>query len=301
MKVLQFTVPVTDGGSVAVQEDILPYFYSYLHRHQETQISLIIRGSGTLIAGNYTQELKPGDVYIIGANQVHLFNSEASYFETPQEDRIHALHIFFDWKNCLAPAFGLNELAYIGKFMEMCSTGLQVPEAYADQAARYIRRVAASTGPKRLLNFALLLNYFSAEVKDWKSLSTGFTGYYFTDAEGIRMNDVYRYTLHHFHEQISLDIVAEVAHMTTQAFCKYFKKHTRRTYMDFLNDIRINEACKRMLGKSGDSLSEIAFSTGFNSLVTFNRVFKRMRGMSPSIYLKQKKPAKIAGYTHRAS
>lgn len=96
MKVIQFTVPIADQGSVVIQEDILPYFYSYLHRHNEIQITSIILGEGTLIVGNYTQPFKAGEVYVIGANVPHMFKGDAKYFETNNEKNIHAIHIFFD-------------------------------------------------------------------------------------------------------------------------------------------------------------------------------------------------------------
>ena len=73
MKVVQFTIPVAADHSVIVQEDVLPNFYGHLHRHKEMQIMWIIKGEGTLIAGNYMQRFKSGDVYVIGANQPHVF------------------------------------------------------------------------------------------------------------------------------------------------------------------------------------------------------------------------------------
>ncbi|WP_315822444.1 hypothetical protein [Paraflavitalea speifideaquila] len=59
------------------------------------------------------------------------------------------------------------------------------------------------------------------------------------------MNDVYQFTMAHYTENISLHQIASIAHLTPQAFCRYFKKHTRKTYITFLNEVRVNEACKR--------------------------------------------------------
>ncbi|HVV56218.1 MAG TPA: hypothetical protein VHC47_12870, partial [Mucilaginibacter sp.] len=62
MKVLQFTIPVAHDKSVIVQEDNLPYFYPYLHRHKEAQVTWILNGEGTLIAGNDMHPFKPGEI-----------------------------------------------------------------------------------------------------------------------------------------------------------------------------------------------------------------------------------------------
>ena len=80
MKVVQFTVPVARNHSIHIQEDLLPHFYEHLHRHTETQITYMIKGSGTLIAGNIMQPFGPGDLFIIGANQSHLFKSDPDLF-----------------------------------------------------------------------------------------------------------------------------------------------------------------------------------------------------------------------------
>ena len=75
MKVIQFTIPVARDNSIHIQEDELPYFYEHLHRHFETQITWVINGEGTLIVGNYMQPFSSGDIFIIGANQPHVFSS----------------------------------------------------------------------------------------------------------------------------------------------------------------------------------------------------------------------------------
>jgi AraC-like DNA-binding protein len=78
--------------------------------------------------------------------------------------------------------------------------------------------------------------------------------------------------------------VADIAFMTPQAFCRYFKKHTRKTYFDFLNEIRINEACKKIISGNFESISILATDTGFNSSTNFCRVFKKITNTSPLQY-----------------
>jgi len=285
MKVLQFTVPIVQKGSVAVQEDILPYFYNYYHRHAEAQITLIIRGEGTFIAGNYTQPFKPGEIYILGANQPHIFKADPRYFENTSENNIHAIHIYFDQDALLGGILNLQELESIRKFVLGSTNGFQLPEQFCQTAALMIRRINFTDRAERLFEFFRLMHFFATDVKNWKSLTNGFSKYAFTDSEGLRMNDIYQYTIEHYAEDISLKKVSEVAHITPHAFCKYFKKHTRKTYMSFLNEIRINEACKRIINGNFDSISTIAYAIGFNNTITFNRVFKKVTGMTPTNYI----------------
>jgi AraC-like DNA-binding protein len=287
MKVIQFTVPVADEGAVVIQEDILPYFYNYLHRHKEAQVTLIIKGEGTLIAGNYTQPFKAGEIYVIGANQPHMFKGDAKYFENLQEKNIHAIHIFFDHEHALQGLFSLPEMETVRKFLQLTHSSMQLPAEYEEKIATDILRISRLTGAERLLAFVAMLVYFSKQVKSWKSLSTGFSRNAYSESEGLRMNDIYQYTLEHYVENITLGKIASVAHLTTYAFCKYFKKHTRKTYLEFLNEIRINVACKKIINGDFDSIASVAYATGYNNPITFNRVFRKVTGMSPSAYARQ--------------
>ncbi|CAL1517596.1 AraC family transcriptional regulator [Chitinophaga sp. MM2321] len=287
MKVVQFTVPVASEGSVVIQEDILPYFYNYLHRHKEAQVTLIIKGEGTLIAGSYTQPFKAGDVYVIGANQPHMFKGDARYFENLQEKNIHAIHIFFDHEQALQGMISLPELEPVRKWLELTRFSLQLPAIHEEKAAAEILRLRQLTGAERLFAFMTMLTWFSKQVKDWKSLSTGFSRHVYSESEGLRMNDIYQYTLEHYAENITLARIAGIAHLTTYAFCKYFKKHTRKTYLGFLNEVRINAACKKIINGDADSIASVAYATGYNNPITFNRVFRKVTGMSPSAYARQ--------------
>ena len=110
------------------------------------------------------------------------------------------------------------------------------------------------------------------------------------------MNDIYQYTMTNYSENISLEEIAAVIHLTPQSFCRYFRKHTLKTYTNFLNEVRVNEACKKFMAHDFSSISAVAYQTGFNNVSTFNRVFKSIIGVSPSEYIHQYK-TKISGRT----
>ena len=120
MKIIQFTIPVTKDKSIHVQEDELPHFYEHLHRHHEIQITWVISGEGTLVAGNNMQPFSSGDIFILGANQPHLFKSDASYFDKHSKKRIHSLNIFFNHKGFITSLLEFPEMRSIKKFSELC-------------------------------------------------------------------------------------------------------------------------------------------------------------------------------------
>lgn len=286
MRVIQFTIPVAMENSIVVQEDVQPHFYNHLHRHNETQITWIIKGEGTLIAGDYMQRFKPGDIYIIGANQPHIFKSDPAYFDKRKKKEIHELTIFFNPDGFFHSILELPESKTIKKFVENTLSGLQVPASEQKKVAHEMLAIKEAKQGYRLAAFIHLLQTMSA-VKDWKTLATISAEYSFTEMEGLRMNDVYQFTMAHYSENIKLKQVADVAYLTPQAFCRYFKKHTRKTYIAFLSEIRISEACKKIIAGEFNSISSIAYDTGFSSAVSFNRVFKKITGKSPKQYLRE--------------
>jgi YesN/AraC family two-component response regulator len=286
MKVIPFTIPVTQQNSIVVQEDILPHFYNHLHRHPEIQITWIIKGEGTLIAGNYMQHFKAGEVYIIGANQPHIFKSDNSYFDKKKKKNIHSLTLFFSDTFHLAPLFDLPEMKNIKKLIRKTLNSLKLPANHQREIIAHLLNIKDSREANRLINFINLLNVLS-NIKNFRTLSTETNTSVFTDTEGRRMNEIYQYTMEHYIDNITLSEIASVAHLTPQAFCRYFKRRTGRSYITFLNEVRSGEAIKLLKENNYESIGKIAYSSGFNNITSFNRVFKQITGKSPREYSKE--------------
>jgi AraC-like DNA-binding protein len=284
MKVVQFTIPVSQEHSIMVQEDTLPHFYNHLHRHNETQITWIIQGEGTLIAGTCMQRFQSGDIYIFGANQPHILKSDPAYFEKNSKREVHGLTLFVDLRGPFGRILELPEMQNVKKFMEATRMGLQVPATQHKTIIEKMLMVKEARNGVRLACFIQLLQALSY-IKKFKTLSNTHTEFAISESEGLRMNDIYQYTMSHFTENITLKQIADVAHLTPQAFCRYFKKHTLKTYITFLNEVRINEACKKIVSENFDSLASVAYQTGFSNAVTFNRVFKKITGQPPKKFL----------------
>jgi AraC-like DNA-binding protein len=285
MKVIQFTIPVVLDHTIHLQEDKLPYFYEHLHRHTETQITWVINGEGTLIAGNSMQRFKSGDLFVIGANQPHLFKSDPAYFEESNRNQIHSLNIYFNPTGFMARLLAFPEMGSIKKFIGSSIMGMQASSLDTDKLAEHLLKIKNSSTGFRLAAFIEMLQVM-ANLKKWKYLSPTSLEIDITDSEGLRMNDIYQYTMEHFTENISLEQIAAVVYLTPQSFCRYFKKHTLKTYIHFLNEVRINEACKRMMEMNFDTIANVAYQTGFNNVVSFNRVFKSITGKAPRDFMK---------------
>ncbi|MDN3582566.1 AraC family transcriptional regulator [Mucilaginibacter flavus] len=284
MKVLQFTIPVPHDKSVIADQFSLPYFYPYLHRHKETQITWIQKGEGTLIAGNNMHHFAPGDVFLLGANLPHLFKSDPQYFENENEDAISALSIFFNPDGILASFFDLPEVRAHKLFIQQHQQGIKVPEANTVKIINAMAGLRDSSGADQLIQFIQLLKGLSDINEQLQPLSSYGNLPGITENEGIRIGNIYNYIMQNYTEAITLDDVAKAAFMTSESFCRYFKKHTGNTFVTFLNEVRINEACKMLTANKFESISIVAYKSGFKSITNFNRVFRSVTGSSPREY-----------------
>ncbi|MGJ5642584.1 AraC family transcriptional regulator [Formosa sp. S-31] len=278
MKVLPFKIPKPEQDSLVFQEDLDLLFYDKLHQHEEIQLSLIVSGEGSLIVGDTVNNYKAGDILVIGSNVPHVFKSDAQH-ETPS----HMLTLFFTKSSFGSHFFELEELSELELFFNRASHGFKVTSHKESMTEAFLNLHKAS----KLERFITLLQLLrTTTLASYTSLSSFIYEKKYTDNEGKRMRDVFEYTMTHFEEDISLETIAEVAVMTKNAFCKYFKKRTNKTYFQFLNELRIEHACK-LISKSNDlSISEIAYQSGFKNISNFNRQFKTVKGLSPSQFKK---------------
>ncbi|PTS94700.1 AraC family transcriptional regulator [Pedobacter sp. HMWF019] len=286
MKVLPFTIPVSPNKTIMVQLEELPYFYTFLHRHQEIQLTWVQEGEGTLVAGMNMHIFRSGEIYLFGANMPHLFKSEPEYFAPDSKKKIKAVTIFFNPKDKLSSLFDLPEMKMVSNFLKDFESGFKVPpHMYSDISGR-ILSILHSDGIDQLMQFLQLLKSLSS-LKDLSPLTVSSFPRSINDNEGMRIASIYNYIIQNYSRALTLEEVAEQACMTPHAFCRYFKKHTRYTLVSFLNKVRINEACKMLTSGIHNGIASVAYSCGFNSITNFNRVFKSITGKSPRGYMGQ--------------
>jgi AraC-like DNA-binding protein len=263
----------------------MAHFYPHLHRHKEAQVTWIQEGEGTLIAGNNMHAFKADEIYFLAADQPHLFKSSPEYFLPDSKKRIQALTIFFDPNGSLASMFDLPEMKTFKDFILQHNQGFKLPQEVFAKMSKAMLEIQNSNGSDQLIQFLHMLRILNSMPVKPEPLSDFSITPGITEMEGIRISNIYNYILQHYSQDINLDDVAREACMTPQAFCRYFKKHTRQTFVSFLNQTRVNEACKKLTGNKYESISVVAYKCGFTSITNFNRVFKNVMGSSPRVYI----------------
>jgi AraC-like DNA-binding protein len=277
MKVLPFTIIKPKKDTLILQEDKEAVFYSQLHQHEEYQISYIKKGEGALIVGNTINRYKEGDLIIFGSNLPHVFNSDNSNIKES-----HMITLFFKKDSFGKGFFEIEELKQLQLFFNKAENGIKIKAS--KEFISVFESLFIAKKMDRFILFLSLLKLISKAKSE--PLSSFVTLKKFNDNEGKRMSAVYNYTLANYQKEISLTTISQEAAMTKNAFCKYFKKRTNKTFTTFLNELRIEKSCNLLRTNKELTIAEIAELSGFQNISNFNRKFKQFIGSSPRVFRK---------------
>ena len=279
VKVLPFKIPKPTNDTLIYQVDFDDAFYDKLHQHEEIQISLVVEGEGTLFVGDTINYYKKDDIIVLGSRLPHVFISDVQ-----TSKKSHMITLFFNKTGFGNHFFELEELRQIVPFFKKSTHGFKV----MSNKKKIIQQFHDLEKASKLERFIILLELLHLTSKgSYKSLSSFIYEKTYTDNEGKRMQDVMEYTMNHFKQDITLSTIANVANMTKNAFCKYFKKRTNKTYVRFLNELRIEHASKLLSIEPDESILSIAYSSGFKNMSNFNRQFKAIKNTSANTFRKQ--------------
>jgi len=277
VKVHPFKIQKETRQSLLVQYDTGTRFYERLHQHPEIQLSLIVKGQGTYIIGDAIGTFKPGMFFLIGENLPHVFR-----INTNNTSEVYMQSVFFTKASFGEHFFDLPEMVLINKLLKNSFLGLKIDvQISLEKQFLQVQQKASFTN---LICFLKILEAFAQS--DYEVLASVKNKSVLSEFEGKRMDAVYQFILENYTKSISLAQVANIAAMSKPAFCRYFKQHTNKTFVSFLNALRIGEAC-RQLQQSKEAVQAIAYACGYNNLTNFNRTFKSLKGMSPSEYRKK--------------
>lgn len=276
MKVLPFQIPKPENSALIFQVDEAQVFYGHLHEHEEIQISIVLSGEGDLVVGDTINHFKPNDVFVIGSRVPHLFRND----EIPGENAL-MLSLFFTKESFGKLFFDLLELRSLKTMFRKVQTGIRL-ESHRDEIRALFLKLDKQSHLERFITFLNILKLVS--TAETTSLSSFVYDKLYSDDEGERMSRVMNHAIKNYQHEITLTEISDLANMTPNAFCRYFKQRTNKTFFQFLLEIRMEAAC-RFLKKDKDmSVAEISHISGFRNISHFNRKFKEHTGMTPLKY-----------------
>ena len=278
MKTLIQKIYVEEHHSFACRTYKTPNFETAWHKHLECELILITAGNGTALIGDYIGEYKEGDVFFLQSNVPH-------WFRKLQNNAIGSAIVLQFLSDFWGEDFlSLPEMKPIARLLGQENTGIQLQGNLSKEISAGLRQLEYAEGLNRiqlLLNAMLRIGSSTEYKVITMASSTGNSS-----AENSVIETIIDYSFKHFQSPISLQEISGITNMSIPAFCRFFKRNIKKSYLDFLKEIRIGHACK-LLRDTDRAILDICYNSGYNSWANFSKQFKVVSKLSPSAYRKQ--------------
>lgn len=251
------------------------------HYHPEIELVFVNGGTGKRQIGSHISYYTDGDLILIGSNLPHCGFTDETTGNTNEV-------VIQMRPNFLGSSFlTLKETKGIANLFEKAKYGIAFGKDTAKLVGPILDKMNSMWPFEKLLALLGVLRELE-QAPDYKLLNAQNFSLEMQAQDNDRINMVFNYVKDHFTEEISLDQVAEMASMTVPAFCRYFKKMTKKTFTKFVNEYRVVHASK-LLAEKPISIANISYESGFHNFSHFNKIFKEFTGKSASQYRKELK------------
>ncbi len=268
-------------NSIVVKGDDIAWNNPW-HYHPELELLYCIKGKGTNFIGNCIRSIEEGELLLFGKNLQHTRQRDEDYYlqhrlETPETIVVQFREDFLGEN-----FFNVKEFSHISGLMERASRGLKF---FGDTKDLIIARLEAAMNLKGAPSILALLAILDILASSEEFIYLNSAHYVVSAHEKFsqKINKVYHYTIDHFREPIALADVAALTSHSSAAFCRYFKTRTRKSYFQYLTEVRIAYACERLMEGTLD-VTRVCYASGFNNLSNFHKQFKKVMKVTPSEY-----------------
>ncbi len=253
------------------------------HYHSECEIAFVASGYGTQLMGDSVTRFQPGDLLLIGANLPHCWRS------SEQSLPCELLVLQFDPVYLDSALLSAPEARHLKPLLADAQRGLRYRGKAARDIGTQLHWVKQHTAG--LSRFSALLQLLDrlGRMPDAEFLSSEVYALENRNGENSRLQKAIQFVKAHLSEEIKQTAVADLVCMTPQSFSRFFRAQTGRTFVSFVNAMRINEACKHLLNSDADII-DIAYACGYSNLSNFNRRFAEIEGCTPSEFRRKHAP-----------
>jgi AraC-like DNA-binding protein len=284
MKMIFRDLPPAIDSSFAVKQEQGSQFKAPFHFHHGYEFTFIVKGYGKFYGGNKVMNFKAGDVYFFGPGFAHYFVLEKSFVLSGES--AHSIAIQFTEDFLGEDFFKKPELRKFQKLLKASSSGLRLNDPDKQLASIFLQLASEKDLKALILLFQLFQHFSEKGGNNFSLISPNPLNNSFNDADSGKMAAVFKYVLENFKEEVNSKSAASLACLNEAAFCRYFKRRTKKTFSQFVNDVRITHAT-HLLEETDHNITQICFESGFNNISYFNRQFKEITGRKPFEYRKK--------------
>lgn len=258
--------------------------YNQWHFHPEIELIYIHEGFGTGYIGNIVEGFESEELFLLGSNLAHMWRCDPEYV-SKTERKAEVTVIYFQHDFLGDKFFKIQELNNIKSLLEKARQGIKITGSTKVEVKKLMDQLSVAKGLKRVVTLLTILDEI-ANSNENHFINPMYHPIKIEKVETGRLNNVFQYISNNFQRKITLAEIASVANLSAIAFCRYFKSKTRKTFYDFLLEVRVAHACNLLLEKDM-TIYEVCYDSGFNNLSNFNRYFKKIMRKTPHEFKKE--------------
>jgi len=249
------------------------------HAHEEYELHLITATRGKAFVGDYIGDFKPGDLFMTGPNLPHNWVTDKVWTEAVDT---RDMLVQFSHDSVEKLAAGFPEFSEVMKMLQLAQSGIHFEGFNPTFARGHMEAIRDNKGAERILAFIRLLVRLH-EHAEKKTLSVIKLIQPEGGSKQARISEVVDHIINNYHEDMSVAKAAQMTGMTDVTFSRNFQSVTGHSLIDFLNRVRIGQACG-LLYASDEQIITICHQVGFKTVANFNRQFLKIKGVPPSMY-----------------
>lgn len=275
--VINEITPLSEKDCLHIVERHKKEFSYPLHRHKEYELNFVEHATGVKrIVGDSVEVIGEYDLVLIAAeNLEHVWEQGDCH-----SDDIREITMQFSPSLIGQDLLSKNQFSSISKMLTLAERGLCFPISGIMRVYPFLDKLASEpVSFVQLLRFMSVLYTLSC-CDGARVLASSTFAHAEQSVDSRRVQKVKQYVSEHFHEQITLDLLADMVGMTPSGFSRFFKLRTGKSLSDYVIDTRLGVAA-RLLVDTAKNISEICYECGFNNVSNFNRIFKAKRGITP--------------------
>ncbi len=249
------------------------------HYHPQYELTLTLGSAGRRLVGGSVADYAWKDLVLLGPNLPHTWAAEQ---EQGQGGVVRNCIIHFTRESIGLDFLSRNELKEIVALLDRAAHGLVFSGLATNEAEALMQNLADLKGGRRMIAFLAILQKLATE-ESARPILAATRSPFDIERDYIALSGIVEYIHRHSESTIRLSEVAAHARMSVPTFCRFFRRATGTSFIEYLNDWRISRACALLAGTT-HSILEVSELAGFNNLSHFNRQFLRRRMTTPGAF-----------------
>ncbi|TVQ00042.1 MAG: helix-turn-helix domain-containing protein, partial [Balneolaceae bacterium] len=250
------------GASIEFDGTEYNYFYNPLHYHPELELTLIVKSFGQRKVGDNIENFREGDLVLVGSNLPHVWKNDNIFLDEKAKRTAQAICVKFLPDFAGKEFLNRPEMTGIKTLLEeKAPFGVKPFGTLREKVKDVMLKLPDLDESERFIQLLHVLNLIARSNEYTLLASLSYKNE--SEKNSHRINVVLDYIVQHYQEDLDLEKIAGMINMNKNAFCRFFKKGTRKSLFQVINEVRIGKA-KQLLTETDMNVQQICFACGFN-------------------------------------